>query len=60
VSAGEVLTSLIAFTLLYGVLAVIEVRLMLTYITRGADPLPDEPSDHGGATDPDKPLAFAY
>jgi cytochrome d ubiquinol oxidase subunit I len=58
VSAAEVLTSLIALTLLYGVLAVVEVRLMLTYIARGADPLP--PPDDTGTADPDRPLAFAY
>jgi cytochrome d ubiquinol oxidase subunit I len=59
VSTGEVLTSLIAFTLLYGVLAVVEVRLLLTYIHRGADELP-EPRTDDDASDPDKPLAFAY
>ena len=57
---AEVLTSLIVFTLLYGVLAVVEVRLMLTYIRRGADPLagdrPTRPTDG----DADRPLAFAY
>jgi len=57
VGAGKVLTSLIVFTLLYGVLAVIEVKLMLDYIKRGADPLP-EPVEHDG--DGDRPLAFAY
>jgi len=59
VSTGEVLTSLTAFTLLYGLLAVVEVRLLLTYIHRGADELPDPPTDED-ASDPDKPLAFAY
>jgi cytochrome d ubiquinol oxidase subunit I len=34
-SAGEVLASLIVFTLLYGVLAVIEAGLMFKYIRRG-------------------------
>ncbi len=58
VSAGEMLTSLIVLTLLYGVLAVIEVRLLLTYIDRGADPLPAP--DDGSADGADKPLAFAY
>ncbi|QBR93882.1 cytochrome ubiquinol oxidase subunit I [Nocardioides euryhalodurans] len=61
VSTGEALTSLIVLTLVYGVLAVVEVKLMLTYIRRGADPLteqdlsPEPPGD-----DADKPLAFAY
>ena len=41
-SAGEVLASLIIFTLLYGVLAVIEAGLMLKYIKAGltSEPLP--------------------
>ncbi len=56
VSAAEVLTSLILFTLLYAGLAVIETRLLLRYarapLTSPAPPreaAPDEP-----------PLAFAY
>jgi cytochrome d ubiquinol oxidase subunit I len=57
-SSAEVLTSLIVLTLLYGALAVIEVKLLLTYIRKGADPLP-EPSDDA-SDDPDRPLAFAY
>jgi cytochrome d ubiquinol oxidase subunit I len=42
-SAGEVLASLIIYTLLYGVLAVIEGGLMLKYIKRGlvVEPPPD-------------------
>ena len=56
VSTAEALTSLIVLTLLYGVLAVVEVRLLLTYIRKGADPLP-EPDDRA---DDDRPLAFAY
>jgi cytochrome d ubiquinol oxidase subunit I len=59
VSAGEVLTSLIVLTALYGVLAVIEVRLLLTYIARGADPLPEPHSDVDEPGN-DRPLAFAY
>ena len=59
VSTGEVLTSLIVLTLLYGVLAYIEVRLILTYIRRGADQVePPAPPDSG--SDTDRPLAFAY
>ncbi|GAB3766909.1 cytochrome d ubiquinol oxidase subunit I [Nocardioides ginsengisegetis] len=56
VGAGTVLTSLLAFTVVYAVLAVIEVRLVLTYIRAGAEPLP-EPV---GPDDTDRPLAFAY
>jgi cytochrome d ubiquinol oxidase subunit I len=58
-TTGEVLATLVGFTLLYGVLAVVEVKLLLTYIRKGADPLP-EPSDGDGSDDPDRPLAFAY
>jgi cytochrome d ubiquinol oxidase subunit I len=59
VGVATVLTSLIAFTLLYGVLAVIEFRLMLTYIQKGAEPdVPPTPGDT--PSDADKPLAFAY
>ena len=61
VGAGQMLTSLIVLTLLYGVLAVVEVRLLFTYIARGADELPAPPAD---PDDPDagadRPLAFAY
>jgi cytochrome bd ubiquinol oxidase subunit I len=57
VSTAQVLTSLIVLTLLYGALAVIEVRLMLVYIRRGADKV--EPPKTGDP-DADRPLAFAY
>jgi cytochrome d ubiquinol oxidase subunit I len=58
VGAGVVATSLVVFTLLYAVLAVIEVKLMLSTIRAGlpAEPAP-EPSD---SDDADRPLAFAY
>ncbi|MDY7086672.1 MAG: cytochrome ubiquinol oxidase subunit I [Actinomycetota bacterium] len=54
VGAGSVATSLIVLTLLYGVLAVIEVGLFVKYARAGA-PEVEEPTD-----DPDRPLAFAY
>jgi cytochrome d ubiquinol oxidase subunit I len=59
VSLGEVATSFTVFTLLYGVLAVIEIRLLLRYAKRG---LPDAspPSDPGSDQEPERPLAFAY
>jgi len=57
VSTAQVLTSLIVLTLLYGALAVIEVRLMLIYIRRGAEKV--EPPTTGDS-DTDRPLAFAY
>jgi cytochrome d ubiquinol oxidase subunit I len=68
-SAGEVLTSLIVLTVLYGVLAVIEVGLLLKYIKGGltSEPLPtygappdagDE--DRGGAGGADEPMQLVY
>ena len=57
VGAGLVATSLITFTLLYAVLAVIEVKLLLQAIKAG---LPDDPPPADDADDADRPLAFAY
>ena len=59
VSTGEVLTSVITYTLLYGVLAVIEIGLMLHFIKRGADSFEEPPDPRLGESD-DEPLAFAY
>ena len=75
VSGGAVLTSLIVFTVLYGVLAVIEVGLMVKYVKIGP-PTEEEalasiqrrlPPGGGAGTGPssktdadEKPLAFAY
>jgi cytochrome d ubiquinol oxidase subunit I len=53
-TGAEVLTSLIGFTVLYGALAVVEVKLMLKSIRAG---LADEPAE---SDDSDKPLSFAY
>src|SRR6476620_1557963 len=58
VSAGEVVTSMVVYTLLYGVLAVIEVKLFLTYLRAGAPPF-EEPATPE-TTDEDAPLSFAY
>jgi cytochrome d ubiquinol oxidase subunit I len=57
VPAWQVLTSLLAFTLLYGVLAVVEVGLILRTVRSGAAEAPvDDPS-----LDPaDRPLVHAY
>jgi cytochrome d ubiquinol oxidase subunit I len=57
VSAAEVWFSMIAYTLVYAVLAVIEVKLFLTYVRRGAEPF-EEPVDVD--VDQDAPLQFAY
>ncbi|WP_327091040.1 cytochrome ubiquinol oxidase subunit I [Nonomuraea sp. NBC_01738] len=54
VSAGTVLFSLIVFTLLYGVLAVVELGLMIKY-GRKAPPPVEPPKE-----DDDSTLAFAY
>jgi cytochrome d ubiquinol oxidase subunit I len=58
VSAGEVWTSLITFTLLYGVLAVIEMKLLLRAIAAGAADF-EEPVDLADR-DENAPLVFAY
>ena len=56
VSAAEVWISMVVYTLLYAVLAVVEVRLFLRYVAHGAEPFhePDE------AVAEDAPLQFAY
>jgi cytochrome d ubiquinol oxidase subunit I len=56
-TSGEVLTSLLVYTALYGVLAVVEVGLLIRFIRVG---LPDLASDEQGLDDADTPLAFAY
>jgi cytochrome d ubiquinol oxidase subunit I len=64
VTATQVLISLITFTLVYGVLAVVEVKLMLSYIDKGAESFedlqPPTPPGSGDPNDTDRPLAFAY
>ena len=56
VSTGEVVTSLVAFTLLYGVLAVVEIGLTLRVVRAGAGVVPEPlPLD-----DVDRPLVHAY
>ena len=55
-TTAEVLTSLISFTVLYGVLAIIEVKLLITYIKEGLLEI-EEPAD---SDDADAPLSFAY
>ena len=64
VSSAEVWTSMIAFTLLYGVLAVVEVKLFLDYTKKGAEPVAadgeDLPGGHHDSKTDDDELAFAY
>ncbi|MFT4008741.1 MAG: cytochrome ubiquinol oxidase subunit I [Nocardioidaceae bacterium] len=56
-SQAQIWTSLITLTLVYAVLAVIEVKLLLHYIRKGPDPY-QEPTRFD--VDDDRPLAFAY
>lgn len=58
VGVAEVWISMVVYTAVYALLAVIEVKLFLTYVRRGADPFED-PADHTPA-DEDAPLQFAY
>jgi cytochrome d ubiquinol oxidase subunit I len=63
VGTATVLTSLIVFTLLYGVLAVIDGVLMVRYAKAGPPPpAPLEPAPDSGGPDTDepRPLAVAY
>ncbi len=62
VSWQLVLTSMLGLTLLYGVLAFIEVRLLLTYIKKGAQPIDPDDADAlpSGPTSDDAPLTHAY
>ncbi len=59
VSVLEAWISLLALTLVYLVLAVVEVGLMLTYVKKGADPYVEPPNP--SLREPsDEPLTFAY
>jgi cytochrome d ubiquinol oxidase subunit I len=61
VSTFEALTSVVVLTLLYAGLGVVELRLLATYVKKGADPFeePPEPTLRGRA-DEDAPLTVAY
>ena len=63
VSGGTVVISLVAFTALYGILAVVWFRLMRKYAEHGVadtepDPSPEARAAEGAADD--QPLSFAY
>lgn len=60
VSTGSALTSVIALTVLYAILAVIEIGLMLLTIRGGAEPFEEPPDPSAGGDSGDRPLAFAY
>ncbi|KRE39455.1 cytochrome BD ubiquinol oxidase subunit I [Janibacter sp. Soil728] len=55
VGTADVWTSMLVFTALYGGLAVVEVRLLLDYIRRGA-----EPFEAPRLVEDDQPLEFSY
>ncbi|WP_205648967.1 cytochrome ubiquinol oxidase subunit I, partial [Acuticoccus kandeliae] len=60
VSLGQVAFSLAAFTALYGILAVVEVRLLFRYVAAGpaAPAAPPGPADDTDAER--RPAAFSY
>jgi len=62
VSQLEAWISIIVLTLLYAVLAIVEVGLLVKYVKKGADPFeePPNPTLGGSDEDEDRPLAFAY
>ncbi|QCX27771.1 cytochrome ubiquinol oxidase subunit I [Nocardioides jishulii] len=60
VSVFEAATSLIVLTLLYAVLAVVEVALLVKYVKIGAEPFAEPPDVPLGGNDDDRPMAFAY
>jgi len=60
VGAGEVWISMIGFTLLYAVLAVIEVSLLLRQVKKGAPEVVVEDPYQEAKKDDDKQLYFAY
>jgi cytochrome bd ubiquinol oxidase subunit I len=60
VSVFEAATSLIVLTLLYAVLAVVELGLLITFAKKGADPFEEPPDVPVGGHDDDAPMAFAY
>ena len=62
VGATEAWISILALTLLYAVLAVIEIGLIVHYVRLGADQFvePPDPSLRGSDDDEDRPMAFAY
>jgi cytochrome d ubiquinol oxidase subunit I len=62
VGLSSVLISLIAFTLVYGVLAVVELKLLLRYAKAGpaTDDVPRDDSSDDSNDEAERPMAFAY
>ncbi|WP_312719420.1 cytochrome ubiquinol oxidase subunit I [Mobilicoccus sp.] len=59
-SAGEVLTSLVVYTLLYGALAVVEVKLLLKYIKLGAEDIGEPTEAVTQGVSEGQPLVYTY
>ena len=60
VGTASVLTSLLAFTLVYAALAVVALRLLVHSAKAGPPPVDDDDLAPPGEHDPDRPMAFAY
>lgn len=60
VSPGMVIASMVAFTLLYAVLAVVWFRLMRRYALEGVPDTVRDESPEAQDDDADRPLSFAY
>jgi len=59
-SAGEVLTTMVIFTLLYGALAVVEVKLLLKYIKLGAEDIGEPTEAVTTGVREGEPLVYTY
>ena len=59
-SAGEVFTSMVLFTLLYGALAVVEVKLLLKYIKLGAEDIGEPTEAVTQGVREGEPLVYTY
>jgi cytochrome d ubiquinol oxidase subunit I len=60
VGVAEAWISVITLTLLYAVLAVVEIGLLIRFVRKGADPFEEPPDPSLGGDDEDRPMAFAY
>jgi cytochrome d ubiquinol oxidase subunit I len=58
-TTGVMLLTVVLYTLIYAVLAVVEVKLLLKYIKIGLPP-DEDVEEVDLAADPDAPLSFAY
>ena len=59
-TTGEVVTSMVVFTLLYGALAVVMVGLTLRYGRAGAEQVPQDASYDPATRSDDEPFVFTY